>query len=305
MKQKIIIVAGPTASGKTSIGIELANALNGEIVSADSMQIYKGLDINTAKATSEEKQSAVHHMLDIVSPSDEFSVTDYVNLAEKIISDIISRGKVPIIVGGTGMYIRALLYRQNYGNSTKDDNIRQKYQKYLSENGIEALHNLLKEVDPISASEIHPNNTKRVIRALEIYAQTGKSKSSQKDFNIEPYYDALMFVLDVPRDILYDRINKRVNQMVENGGLEEARHVYNDLNLDENAQCLQAIGYKEFLPFLRGEKLVSEVIEDLAKSTRHYAKRQLTYFRGFNDAIWVNPFTQKDFIIAKSKEFLC
>ncbi len=303
MKTKVIIVTGPTASGKTGVGIELAEKFNGEIVSADSMQIYKGLDINTAKATDDEKQRAVHHMIDVVTPHDEFSVTDYVDMASKAIDDIVARGKTPIIVGGTGMYIKSLLFRQSYGNSTKNDEIRAKYADYLNKNGAEALHKLLEKVDPISASEIHPNNTKRVIRALEIYDETGIPKSSQKDENIKPEYDYLMFVLDLPREVLYDRINRRVNLMVESGGLDEARKVYAE-NLNPNAQCLQAIGYKEFFPFIKGEKLVSEVIDDLATATRHYAKRQLTYFRSFDNAVWVNPMTDKQKIFDMSKDFL-
>lgn len=303
MKTKIIIVAGPTASGKTGFGIELAQKFNGEIVSADSMQIYKGLDINTAKATEDEKQKAVHHLIDIVSPREEFSVTDYVEVASKAIENLASRGKVPIIVGGTGMYIKSLLFRQSYGNSSKNEEVRAKYKDYLQQNGPEALHKLLENVDPISASEIHPNNTKRVIRALEIFEGTGIPKSSQKDENIEPYYDYLMFVLDMPREKLYERINKRVNLMVENGGLEEARRVFNE-NYSPDSQCLQAIGYKEFFPFIKGEKLVSEVIDDLAKSTRHYAKRQLTYFRSFEKAVWLNPFSDKQKAFNLTKEFL-
>ncbi len=303
MKDKIIIIAGPTASGKTAISLELAKELNGEIISADSMQIYKRLDINTAKATKEEKSVAPHHLIDVINPDEEFSVTDYVEHADKCIQDTISRGKTPIIVGGTGMYIKSLLFSQSFGGTAKDDNVREKYRKYLKENGVTALHNLLKDFDPESANIIHPNNTKRVIRALEIYDITGSPKSSQKD-TFEPRYDYKLFVLDVPRDTLYTRINKRVDIMLSTGGVDEAKLVYN-MHLPPDSQCLGAIGYKEIFPYIEGTKSLQEVANDLATATRHYAKRQLTYFRSFEDAIWLNPFTQKDKIIEIAKEFLC
>lgn len=304
MKQNLIIIAGPTASGKTAIGIEIAKEFNGEIISADSMQIYKQLNINTAKATIDEQSQVPHHLIDIVQPNEEFTVTDFVEKATAAIDDISSRGKTPVIVGGTGMYIKSLLYPYSFGNSQKDENIRLKYQKYLDENGIDALHDLLKQVDPISAKEIHKNNTKRVIRALEIFDLTGKPKSEQKDENIESKYNPILIVLDLPRETLYSRINKRADLMIENGGVEEARFVYNNLNLMPNAQCLQAIGYKEFLPYLKGEKLLLEAKKDLAQATRHYAKRQLTYFRSFDNAVWLNPLTQKDQIISYIKDRL-
>ncbi len=304
MKQNLVIIAGPTASGKTAIGIEIAKMFNGEIISADSMQIYKQLNINTAKATADEQRQVPHHLIDIVEPNQEFSVTDFVEKATAAINDITSRGKLPVIVGGTGMYIKSLLYPYSFGNSQKDEAIRDKYKKYLEENGVDVLHKLLQDIDPVSAKEIHKNNTKRVIRALEIYDLTGKPKSEQKDTCVESPYNPILIVLDVPRETLYDRINKRVDKMIENGGVEEARFVYNNLQLLPNAQCLQAIGYKEFLPYLKGEKLLLEAKEDLAQATRHYAKRQLTYFRSFEDAVWLNPLTQKDQIISLIKDKL-
>ena len=304
MKNKIIIIAGPTASGKTAISLELAKEFNGEIVSADSMQVYKTLDINTAKATVEEQNIVKHHLIDVVRPEDNFDVTTYTALAKEAINDIISRGKTPIIVGGTGMYIKSLLYTQSFGGAEKDESIRKKYTEYLKEFGPVALHDLLKKVDPISAEEIHPNNTKRVIRALEIYDITGKTKSSQKDSKTPANYDYLMFVLDIPRETLYERINLRVSKMIELGGVQEAKMVQS-LNLEDNSQCLQAIGYKEFFPYLDGQKTLEQVTEDLSKATRNYAKRQLTYFRSFVDAKWYNPLSQKNEIIKAAKEFLC
>lgn len=304
MKQNLVIIAGPTASGKTAIGIEIAKLFNGEIISADSMQIYKKLNINTAKATAQEQSEVPHHLIDVVEPNEEFSVTDFVEKATAAINDITSRGKLPVVVGGTGMYIKSLLYPQSFGNSLKNEEIRAKYQKYVEENGVDKLHDLLKQVDPVSAEQIHKNNVKRVIRALEIYDSTGIPKSEQKDDPIESIYNPILVVLDVPRETLYQRINKRVDKMIESGGVEEARFVYNNLNLMPNAQCLQAIGYKEFLPYLKGEKLLLEAKEDLAQATRHYAKRQLTYFRSFDDAKWLNPLTQKDEIISYIKDRL-
>ncbi len=306
MKQDIVIIAGPTASGKTAIGIEIAEKFNGEIVSADSMQIYKKLNINTAKATPFEQSKVKHHLIDIVEPNEEFSVTDFVQNATAAIDDIASRGKLPIIVGGTGMYIKSLLYPYSYGNSLKNEDIRNKYQRYLEENGIDALHNLLKSIDEASAKQIHKNNVKRVIRALEIYDTTGITKSAQNnnDEKLESNYNPIMIVLDVPREELYRRINLRCDKMIEMGGVEEARYVYNNLNLSPNAQCLQAIGYKEFLPYLKGEKLLLEAKDDLAKATRHYAKRQLTYFRSFKEAVWYNPLTQKEDILSYIKDNL-
>lgn len=304
MKQNIVIIAGPTASGKTAVGIEIAKLFNGEIVSADSMQIYKQLNINTAKATSSEQSEVRHHLIDVVEPDEEFSVTDFVEKATAAINDIISRKKLPIIVGGTGMYIKSLLYPQSFGNSVKNDELREKYQKIALDQGPEALHILLKKVDPESAKEIHPNNVKRVIRALEIYDTTGVPKSQQKDSLSESVYNPIFIVLDVPREKLYERINRRVDLMIDSGGVEEARFVYEHLNLKPNAQCLQAIGYKEFLPYLQGTKLLLDAKEDLAQATRHYAKRQLTYFRSFKDAKWFNPLTQKEEIISYIKENL-
>ncbi len=304
MKQNIVIIAGPTASGKTAVGIEIAKLFNGEIVSADSMQIYKQLNINTAKATSSEQSEVRHHLIDVVEPDEEFSVTDFVEKATAAINDILSRKKLPIIVGGTGMYIKSLLYPQSFGNSVKNDEIREKYQKIALDQGPEALHILLKKVDPESAKEIHPNNVKRVIRALEIYDTTGVPKSQQKDTIEESIYNPIFIVLDVPREKLYERINRRVDLMIDSGGVEEARFVYEHLNLKPNAQCLQAIGYKEFLPYLQGTKLLLDAKEDLAQATRHYAKRQLTYFRSFKDAKWFNPLTQKEEIISYIKDNL-
>ncbi len=304
MKQNIVIIAGPTASGKTAVGIEIAKLFNGEIVSADSMQIYKQLNINTAKATSSEQSEVRHHLIDVVEPDEEFSVTDFVEKATAAINDILSRKKLPIIVGGTGMYIKSLLYPQSFGNSVKNDELREKYQKIAIDQGPEALHILLKKVDPESAKEIHPNNVKRVIRALEIYDTTGVPKSQQKDSLNESVYNPIFIVLDVPREKLYERINRRVDLMIDSGGVEEARFVYEHLNLKPNAQCLQAIGYKEFLPYLQGTKLLLDAKEDLAQATRHYAKRQLTYFRSFKDAKWFNPLTQKEEIISYIKENL-
>ncbi len=301
MLPKVLVIAGPTASGKTSIGVECAKLFNGEIISADSMQIYKGMDINTAKVTEEEMQGIPHYMLDVVTPDQPYSVSEYRDAARKHIDDILSRGKLPIIVGGTGLYIRGILYDYNYSNAIKDDSIRQKYENILAEKGVEYLHDLLKQVDPESAANIHPNNTKRVIRALEIFDTTGSKKSVQQD--IKQHYDYTMVVLDIPREKLYERVNKRVDIMLEQGGLAEAEHFIKTLPKD--CQSMQAIGYKEFMPYFDHTKTLEQVCDDLRQFTRNYAKRQITYFKGFENAVWLDPLTQKETIFNLVKENFC
>ena len=289
MPPKVLIIAGPTASGKTSIGVECAKLFNGEIISADSMQIYKGMNINTAKVTEDEMQGIPHHMLDIVDPKDNFSVSEYRDMARKIIDDILSRNKLPIIVGGTGLYIRGILYDYNYSNTQKDDSIRQKYQKLLEENDPNYIYDILVQKDPEAAKTIHPNNTKRVIRALEIVDSTGKTRKPQQE--LKQLYDHTIVVLDWPRDELYSRINQRVDIMIEQGGLNEAEHFIK--SLPEDCQSMQAIGYKEFAPYFNNQATLEQVTDNLKQFTRNYAKRQITYFKGFKDAFWLNPKTQK------------
>lgn len=301
MKPYILIIVGPTASGKTKIGVECAKKFNGEIVSADSMQIYKGMNINTAKVSTEEMQGIPHYMIDVVDADKQYSVSEYVCQAREHITDIINRGKLPIIVGGTGLYIKSLIYNYSFANSKKDESIRNKYQKLLDNKGKDYLYDILKKVDPDSAKNIHPNNVKRVIRALEIYESTGIKKSNNQN-DLNKIYDYTMIVLDIPRQQLYDRINLRVDKMIENGGAKEAEYFIKNLN--KNCQSMQAIGYKEFVPYVDNSSSLEQVSNELKKATRHYAKRQITYFKSFEDALWFNPLTQKDLIFNTIQEKL-
>lgn len=278
---KVIAIVGPTAVGKTKLAIELARKYNGEIISCDSMQIYKKMDIGTAKPTKEEMREAVHHLIDIKEPNENFSCADYQILAKNIIDDIIKRGKTPIFCGGTGLYLDSVIEIPTFSETARDEKYRHELEEFAKENGGEALHNLLKEVDPESAEAIHPNNQKRVIRALEIYKTTGKTKSAldKESKAIKPPYDTTVFFLSCKnRDTLYDRIEKRVDIMLDEGLLDEAKHLYENGYLKEEYTSFGAIGYKEFIPYFSGAASLDSCIDELKKATRHYAKRQLTWF---------------------------
>ena len=285
LKKKIIIICGPTASGKTNLAVECAKMIDSEVVSADSMYIYKGLDIGTAKPTAEEMQGIKHHIIDVINANEDFSVSDYKKMATDVIEDIISRGKIPIICGGTGFYINSILYDLTYGNSQKNDEIREKYNKLALEYGNEYVYNILKELDLESAKKLHYNDTKRVIRALEIY-HSGVKKSDIKD-ELVPKYDYRAYSIDFPREKLYERINFRVDLMVKNGLIEEITNLLKSGVTREN-QCMQAIGYKEILDYLDGYCTLDKAIDDIKLNTRHYAKRQITYFKKL-DVIKLQP----------------
>lgn len=285
LKKKIIIICGPTASGKTNLAVECAKLLDSEVVSADSMYIYKGLDVGTAKPTVEEMQGVKHHIIDVINANEDFSVSDYKKMATDVIDDIISRGKIPIICGGTGFYINSILYDLTYGNSQKNDEIREKYNKLALEHGNEYVYNILKELDYESAIKLHYNDTKRVIRALEIY-HSGVKKSDIKD-ELIPKYDYKAYSIDFPREKLYERINLRVDLMVKNGLLEEINGLLKHGITREN-QCMQAIGYKEILDYLDGFCTLEKAVDDIKLNTRHYAKRQITYFKKL-DVIKLKP----------------
>ena len=284
-----IIVAGPTASGKTKVSIELAKRLNGEIVNADSMQVYKELNIGTAKATREEMENIPHHMLDVADKFDEFTVSDYRSLALPIIKDIIARGKTPIIVGGTGFYINSLLFEMDYGNASKDESIREKYESLAKEHGNQYVYDILKSVDIDSAEKLHSNDLKRVIRALEIYETTGVKKSTMQNtmqtFNtgINP----LIIGLSMCREKLYSRINQRVDIMVNDGLIEEVKSLM-DMGLNESHQSMSGIGYKEIVPYIKGEMSKEDSIILLKQNTRHYAKRQITWFKKVPTINWID-----------------
>jgi len=285
-----MVVAGPTASGKTGLAVRLAKQYNGEVISADSIQIYKELNIASAKPTVEEMQGVPHHMLDFVSPFDSFSVADYVKMAREIIDDITSRGRLPIIAGGTGLYISSLVDHIEFADAAPDVTVRERLFEAVKTQGTEALYDRLKSVDPEAAKNIHPNNTKRLVRALEIYETTGMTLTEQNEKsrqNPSPY-DAFMLLLCPPRELLYERINKRVDAMVEEGLFTEAKEL-RERGLTCEHQSMQGIGYKEVFAYLDGTMSREDCITSIKTATRHYAKRQLTWFR--RDARYhvVNP----------------
>ena len=276
---KALVISGPTASGKTALSVACAKRLNGEIVSADALLVYKGLNIGTAKPTKGEMGGIPHYMIDVVEPTESFSASDYERLALPILEDIIARGKVPIIVGGTSFYLDALLYKRTLGGAPADEAVRKKYEAIFEQEGKEALFSLLQEIDPASAEVLHPNDKKRVIRALEIYELTGKRKSEQHDERI-PRLPVLAVGVDYPREALYARIDARVDEMIKSGLVEEVEGLLNS-GISENAQCMQGIGYKEVVEILKNSDLhstmsdkINAVSDIIKKNTLNYAKRQ-------------------------------
>ena len=284
----IPIIAGPTASGKSALAIEICKMADGELVCADSMQIYKGLDIGTAKDTTEELGDVQHYMTDIVDPGTDFSVYDYVSLAIPIIKDILERGKLPVVCGGTGQYISALLYGLDYGSGDEEAELRatKELEEEFKRSGIDVLYERLVQVDPEAAKLIHPNNTRRVIRALAVYKALGItfSEKNRKSKDKGPEYPFKVFMIDWDREDLYDRINRRVDIMIENGIIDEARMLI-DSGVDRSSTCWQAIGYKEILRYLEGEESIEQAADRIRIGTRHYAKRQLTWFRRMGDDV--------------------
>lgn len=277
----IIIIGGPTASGKSSFAIELAKALNTDIISADSMQIYRGLDIGTAKTL--KTQGVAHHLIDIVEPDGDFSVNDYVQYADGIIKKLYSDGKIPIVCGGTAFYLDALIHSRSFSLAKKDNSLRDYYQNLLINCGAEQLYSLLIESDPETAARIHLNDTKRVIRALEILSASGISKSeiASIDSKLPNRYDYLGYCPDIDRQTLYDRINERVDSMYKQGLVLETQSLLNR-GVSPGAQAMQAIGYKETLEYLSGKYSYEELKELVKKRSRNYAKRQMTFFKKFN-----------------------
>lgn len=287
--KNIIIIAGPTASGKTATSIELAKRLDGEIVSADSMQIYKFMDIGTAKITKDEMQGIPHYMIDIVYPFQEFSVAMYKDMASTIIDDIISRGKVPIIAGGTGLYINSLIRPMDFAGIAEDKAYRDELYNLCLEKGNEYVHNMLKDIDPTSYEKLYPNDTKRVIRALEVYKNTGKpiSEYQRDSVKIPSEYNAVFFALNMERSILYSRINDRVDYMFEKGLIDEVKGLYN-MGYTSEMTSMKAIGYKEVFDYLNETLTLQETLDIIKQSSRRYAKRQLTWFRKNDDVNWIN-----------------
>lgn len=285
--KKIAVICGATATGKTGLAVDLALKLNTEIISADSQLIYKGLNIGTAKPTESEMRNVKHHMIDVIEPDENFSVGDYEERAAPILTNLLDRGKVPVICGGTGFYINSLLFDLGYGNTAADESIREKYAEFLDKNGKDALFDKLKEVDPETAEKLHPNDVKRVVRALEIYEVSGKKKSQQCDKMISKF-DYIAVAIDYPREELYERINKRVNEMFDLGLIEEVNGLL-ARGIDKNCQSMQAIGYKEVLEGLKNKDNHSTMRDAIKKNTRHYAKRQITFFKKFPNIVWMKP----------------
>jgi tRNA dimethylallyltransferase len=287
MKKNIIIVAGPTASGKSAIGIELAKRLNGEIISADSMQIYRYMDIGTAKLTAEEMQGIPHYMIDILDPSEDFSVALFRKMASEYIDDICSEGKMPIIVGGTGLYMNSLTYNLDFTEAAEDREYREYLQKLAEEKGNEYVHELLKEVDLEAYNRIHPNNLKRVIRALEVYKISGKTIDDYQQRQESKEYNIAYICLNMDRQKLYDRINKRVDIMFNDGLVDEVKKL-KEIGYNKDMTAMQGIGYKEVFDYLDGIYTLDELKETIKQNTRRYAKRQLTWFRREDRVHWVN-----------------
>ncbi len=288
-KTKVIVVVGPTASGKTALGIHIAKQFNGEVVSGDSMQIYENMDIATAKPTKEEMDGIKHHLIGFVNPKDEYSVASFCEDAKKAVTEITQKGKLPVIVGGTGLYIDSFINNTTFFEDANSEKVRAELYNELKEFGIEKLYNELLSVDSEAAKKIHPNNEVKVIRALEIYRTTGKNlteqnkQSHKKESEYEPLYIGISYK---DREKLYERINKRVDIMLQTGLLEEAKEFYKKY---ASKTAVNAIGYKELKPFIDGEKTLEECVDHLKQSTRRYAKRQLTWFNRNEKINWVYP----------------
>lgn len=295
-KPKVVIIGGPTAVGKTKTSIELAKRLNGEIISADSMQIYKHMDIGSAKPSLEEREGIVHHLLDFADPLEPFSVADFKRLAEEKIEEIHSRGKVSIVVGGTGLYINALLYEMDFSQVSDDTAQRRTLERYLETEGHGALHHRLHLLDPEAAQRIHPNNAKRVIRAIEVAMNSEAGIGNFKtDLTPNLRFDFYLMALTGDRTKLYDRINRRVVAMFDQGLVEELKFLKN-LGLDDSFTSMKGIGYKEIFPYLEGTQTLAEVIEKVQLNTRHYAKRQLTWFKRYPNLKWYDVDASSDLI---------
>lgn len=304
-KPTVIAVVGPTASGKTALGVELAKEYGGEVISADSMQIYKGMDIASAKPTPDEMQGIPHHLISMIDRTSTFSAADYVRLANEKICEVLSRGKLPIIVGGTGLYVSSLLDNVKFSEGGSDEAFREKMYRFAEENGIEALHRRLTDVDPDAAENIHPNNLVRVVRALEVCHVTGRTFSELKAESrlVESPYNSLMIGLDhADRQALYDRINRRVDEMVRLGLVEEARALW--VEFGQMRTAANAIGIKELIPFFEGIEPLEVCIDKIKQETRRYAKRQLTWFRKNKRIKWIilGEIDKKSEIVEKCKK---
>jgi len=287
-KPKVIVICGPTASGKTRLSIELAKRINGEIISSDSMQIYKDMNIGTAKPTEKERQGIKHHLLDCVYPNKRYSVADFKKESKEAIKKILEEGKIPIIVGGTGLYIDSLIYEIEYNDIKIDEEYRKDLEKIAQEEGLENLYKRALEIDPEAMKTISKNDKKRIMRVLEIYHETGKTKTEQEKLSRlkEVEYDYKVFAINIDREALYNRINKRVDIMIEQGLIREVENLIT--KYEEFPTAMQGLGYKEVVKYLNKEYEKEEMIEKIKQETRRYAKRQLTWFRKNKQTIWLD-----------------
>ena len=296
----VLVVCGATASGKTAFAVRMAQRLKSEVVSADCMLVYKGLNIGTAKPCEEERGGIVHHLMDVADPSESFSVSDYERLALPVCERLLGQGKVPVVCGGTGFYIQALLFARRQGGVGADPVLREKYERLAREQGKEALHDLLASVDADSAEKLHPNDVRRVVRALEIYELTGRKKSEQDD-GFVPRFPYLAVAFDFPREELYARADARVDEMLAAGLVDEV-HMLSE-RVKEDSQCLQGIGYKEVVEYLNGNCSYSTMRDVIKQNTRNYAKRQITFFKKLPGIVWLDP--KADDNEKKVEEMLC
>ena len=286
-KQKVVVIGGPTASGKTDLSIRLAKKINGEIVSADSMQIYKEMNIGTAKPDEDERQGIKHYMMDIINPDERYSVADYKRQAKIAIQEIINKGKTPIVVGGTGLYIDSLIYEIEYVDIQTDLEYRKQLEERVEKEGLQKLYEEAKKIDEYAMEKISPNDKKRILRVLEIYKQTGKTKTQlDKQSRKDVQYDYKVFAINMNREILYNRINKRVDIMIQKGLIDEVKQIYNKYKMFPTA--MQALGYKEVVYYLEDKITKEEMIEKIKQESRRYAKRQLTWFRKNKQTIWLD-----------------
>ena len=288
--KRILAIVGATASGKSSLALSLAERHCGEIVSCDSMQIYRGMDIGTAKPTAEVMSRVPHHLIDVADPGEDFSAGDFASLAASAVDEIAARGNLPVFCGGTFLYLDALTEISSLSDSSKDGELRRTLSEYAENNGAHALHEMLRGIDPEAADSIHENNVKRVIRAIEIYKTTGKTKTAwdaESKRNASPY-DVTRLLIDYrDRSVLYGRIDERVDKMIGDGLEDEAKRLFDAGYLSPDRTASGAIGYKEFIPYFKGEATLGEVIEEIKRSTRNYAKRQMTWLRRYKDALTV------------------
>lgn len=288
-KKPLIILTGPTAAGKTKLSIELAKSVNGEIISADSMQVYKYMDIGSAKIRQEDTKGIPHHLIDILEPTEEFNIVLFQKYALNAMEEIYAKGKIPIIVGGTGFYIQSVLYHIDFADSNEDTSLRRELEELANEKGTFFLHEMLREVDPESAEAIHANNVKRVIRAIEYYKQTGEKISAHNEIEREKCsaYNSCYFVLNDERDKLYQNIDKRVDIMLQDGLIEEVKMLLK-MGCKPGSTAMQGLGYKEIIAYLNNEITLDEAVYLIKRDTRHFAKRQLTWFRREKDVIWID-----------------